>query len=162
VLRDFTLELRDPDDGAAISARRYMENCLRESSGGTPADDARNKVRKTIKGFFSRRDCTVLRVPASSEEDLQNLNSLPIGMLREGFIKGLAKLWMHMFGLLLEPKRLYGEVVTGRALAGLASAYVDAINSDSTPSIPGAWENVAATECEVAKHAAEEALEQGI
>ena len=161
VLRDFALELRDPEDGSRLSAKDYLEQSLMEDESSFREDTlARNRVRRSLKEFFRRRDCALLRRPTESEEDLQRLDGLSQGELRPAFRRGLRDLWGQLFGRMLEPKRLYGEAVTGRALAGLATAYVAAINNNAVPSITGAWEGVAEAECAEARRAAEQVLER--
>ena len=39
-----------------------------------------------------------------------------------------------------QPKRLGAQVINGPMLAGLASAYVDAINGGAVPTIATAWQ----------------------
>jgi hypothetical protein len=56
-----------------------------------------------------------------------------------------------------QPKRLGGYVLTGPALAGLAAAYVEAINGGAVPTIATAWQGVAEQESRRAADAAEAA-----
>lgn len=44
---------------------------------------------------------------------------------------------------------MQGQWVTGRMLAGLAEAYVSAINAHAVPSIGNAWDGVTKVECAV-------------
>lgn len=50
---------------------------------------------------------------------------------------------------LARPKTMQGQWVTGRMLAGLAEAYVSAINAHAVPSIGNAWDGVTKVECAV-------------
>lgn len=52
------------------------------------------------------------------------------------------------------PKQLGAMTVSGPVLAGLAQAYVDAINSGAVPTIQTAWQGVAESECRRAADAA--------
>jgi hypothetical protein len=44
---------------------------------------------------------------------------------------------------------MQGQFLTGRMLAGLAGAYIDALNADAVPSLGNAWEGVTRVECRV-------------
>jgi hypothetical protein len=55
------------------------------------------------------------------------------------------------------PKRLGNQVLTGPMLAGLAEAYVAAINAGAVPTIATAWQGVAEAESRRAADAAEAA-----
>jgi len=54
---------------------------------------------------------------------------------------------------LARPKTMQGQWVTGRMLAGLAEAYVAAINAHAVPSIGNAWDGVTKVECAVSSAA---------
>ena len=53
--------------------------------------------------------------------------------------QGLASLTALIFAK-AQPKRLGAQVISGPMLAGLASAYVDAINKGAVPTISTAWQ----------------------
>lgn len=55
---------------------------------------------------------------------------------------------------LIRPKTMQGQFVTGRMLAGLAQAYIAAINAHAVPSIGNAWDGVTRVECKEALEAA--------
>lgn len=56
-----------------------------------------------------------------------------------GVLQGLERLTELIFRS-AKPKRLGSELVTGSMLAGLATAYVDAINGGAVPTIATAWQ----------------------
>lgn len=63
-------------------------------------------------------------------------------MMMEGhcaFSQGLRQLTQLIFAK-AQPKRLGPQVITGPMLAGLATAYVDAINHGAVPTISTAWQ----------------------
>ena len=53
--------------------------------------------------------------------------------------QGLAQLTAMIFAR-AQPKRLGAQTISGAMLAGLASAYVDAINRGAVPTISTAWQ----------------------
>jgi hypothetical protein len=54
-------------------------------------------------------------------------------------VQGLKQLTELIFAR-AQPKRLGQQVISGPMLAGLASAYVDAINHGAVPTIATAWQ----------------------
>ena len=145
VLRDFALELRDSESGETISAREYLEQSLAQQSSFSTDAQARNRVRRSLTGFFKRRDCFTLVRPVDDEEQLAQVDTLPESSLRETFRSQLTELRSHILDDLAKPKvgmSGKGEFVTGRMLGGLACAYVAAINARAVPSISNAWDGV--------------------
>mgnify|MGYP002381544880 FL=1 len=59
VVRDFTLKLED-EHGHKISARQYLENCLKPQPAVTEAAMATNQVRQMICHYFHERDCVTI------------------------------------------------------------------------------------------------------
>eukprot|EP00878_Enallax_costatus_P025318 GHUV01027086.1.p1 GENE.GHUV01027086.1~~GHUV01027086.1.p1 ORF type:complete len:312 (+),score=104.13 GHUV01027086.1:958-1893(+) len=89
------------------------------------------------------------------ERALNHLDELDPQQLRPEFQEGVQKLTR----LLLsrgQPKRIGIVPVTGVMLAGLAEAYVLAINQGAVPTIATAWQGVAEAECRRAAAAAED------
>ena len=95
------------------------------------------------------RDCATLVRPTEEESQLQIIDSLPESALRTEFRKQIAELKLRLLDELLRPKTMQGQFVTGRMLAGLAQAYVSAINAKAVPSIGNAWDGVTRVECKV-------------
>ncbi len=60
-------------------------------------------------------------------------------------MQGLRQLTQLIFAR-AQPKRLGAQVITGPMLAGLATAYVDAINHGAVPTISTAWQARSATD----------------
>lgn len=54
-------------------------------------------------------------------------------------VQGLARLTQLIFAR-AQPKRLGSQIISGPMLAGLASAYVEAINKGAVPTISTAWQ----------------------
>jgi hypothetical protein len=152
LLRDFYLRLEE--DGRAVAPRDYLEAALQPLPGAGAA--AKNQIRDSIKALFPDRDCFTLVRPVNDEEALARLDTMPPGSMRPEFREGLARLARLVFQKAL-PKRLGAQTLTGPVLAGLAEAYVAAINAGAVPTIATAWQGVAEAESRRAADAAEAA-----
>lgn len=146
VLRDFSLKLRDEYDNP-INSKEYFENSLMPQKGLSEKVEARNRIRRLIKHFFTDRDCATLVRPTEEETDLQALQSLPDESLRPEFIEAKKKLRAKIFKR-VKPKTLNGKFITGEMLLELCQSYATAINKGSVPSIKNAWSYVWQNECE--------------
>jgi len=154
VLRDFHLQLVD-SDGETLSASDYMDQRLADDGALDRDSLRRNRVRAAIRTFFRRRECHTLMVPVEEEADLQRLEELGDAELRPGFVEGRDDLVRRLLTPpTMAPKLLRGVRVTGRMLAGLARAYVAAVNDGGVPSVGSAWEAVTDEQC---RRAVEEA-----
>jgi hypothetical protein len=151
LLRDFYLSLEE--DGTVISPRQYLEGALASVPETTAAARAKNGIRSSIKNLFPDRDCFTLVRPMNDEAQLAHLEAVPTSQLRSEFREGLASLVDTCF-VRAQPKRIGNTILTGPMLAGLVSAYVDAINNGAVPTIATAWQGVAEAEC---RRAADEA-----
>ena len=151
LLRDFYLELEE--DGRRIAPRDYLEAALRAVPGSGAAAASKNRIRESIKDLFPDRDCFTLVRPVNDERDLAHLDSLDPARLRSEFRQGLDRLTQTVFER-ARPKELGATVITGPMLAGLAEAYVGAINAGAVPTIQTAWQGVAEAECRRAADAA--------
>ena len=130
LLRDFYLELEE--DGRRIAPRDYLEAALRAVPGSGAAAASKNRIRESIKDLFPDRDCFTLVRPVNDERDLAHLDSLDPARLRSEFRQGLDRLTQTVFER-ARPKELGATVITGPMLAGLAEAYVGAINAGAVP-----------------------------
>ncbi|KAF8059668.1 Gbp5 [Scenedesmus sp. PABB004] len=113
LLRDFYLRLED-EAGGAVTPSAYLEAALAPAPGGGPAADAKNAA-------------------------LVSLDTTPPEALRPEFREGVAALIKLIFEK-AQPKRLGALELTGPLLAGLAEAYVTAINDGAVPTITTAWQ----------------------
>ena len=136
VLRDFSLQLIDTS-GNTITSKEYLENSLLPQKGVSDAIEAKNRVRKLVKHFFRDRDCFALIRPSEDEKSLQNLQNVDERSLRPEFLRQSAQLNKMIFRK-VKPKSLNGKILTGKMLAGIAMAYVEAINKGAIPTIEGA------------------------
>ena len=84
VLRDFSLQLVDAY-GKEITAREYLENCLKKVEETNEDTINKNKIRGTITEFFRDRDCYTLVRPVNDEKKLRNVNKVPYNELRPVF-----------------------------------------------------------------------------
>ncbi|GLC47864.1 hypothetical protein PLESTB_000033800 [Pleodorina starrii] len=154
LLRDFYYDLEDK--GVRKSPRDYLETALMPTPGKGPAVETKNMIRESIKSLFPDRDCVTLVRPVADEEALRNLAVLPADQLRPEFAQGVERLTATL-NARAQPKRLGTQMLTGPLLAGLAAAYVKAINQGAVPTISTAWHSVAESECRAACYAAEDA-----
>eukprot|EP00803_Ostreobium_quekettii_P008595 evm.model.scf_1894.2 EVM.evm.TU.scf_1894.2 scf_1894:8241-19466(-) len=152
LLRDFYLELEE--DGRKITPRDYLEQALMSATGTGAAVEMKNKIRRSIKNLFPHRDCFALVRPVSDEQQLKNLENVPMGRLRPEFTQELRRLMEVIFSRAV-PKSFGHQVITGPALAGLTEAYVKAINEGAVPTIVTAWQAVSDGECRRARDLAE-------
>ena len=152
LLRDFYLQLEE-SDGRQISAREYLETALADVPANSAGAKDKNSIRESIKSLFPDRECFPLVRPVSDESQLAHLEAVPPEQLRPEFRQGLSKLMEICFAR-AQPKRMGRTVLTGPILAGLVTAYVDAINKGAVPTIATAWQGVAESEC---RRAADEA-----
>ena len=149
LLRDFYLDLDDPDRGGRISAADYLESALRNVptvDGGSTGAVAKNAIRESIRGLFPERECFPLVRPVNDEKQLRNLDAVPRSQLRPEFIAGLDSLVELLFDR-CRAKRVGSDVLNGPALAAMATQYVAAINAGAVPAIATAWQSVAESEC---------------
>ena len=154
LLRDFYLRLEE--DGRKVTPRDYLESALQALPGNNASVESKNNIRQSIKALFPNRDCFTLVRPVNDEDSLANLDTLDSSHLRPEFKQGLSDLMKLTFQKAM-PKRLGNQVLTGPSLAGLAEAYVAAINAGAVPTIATAWQGVAEAESRRAADAAEAA-----
>lgn len=128
VVRDFSLQLVN-DKSEAMTPDEYLEGALRDTK-----DADRNRVRHAIVRCFPERSCTTLVVPASCEDELQRLDTMPLSELREPFVQQFTA---FRSALLRDApaKRVMGHKVNGKMLAEMARGFVDAINRGAAPVI---------------------------
>lgn len=142
-----------------MTPREYLETALGSVPETSSGAKAKNSIRESIKSLFPDRDCFALVRPISDEQKLAHLETVPPSQMRPEFRDGLAKLVSLCFSR-AQPKRIGNTVLTGPMLAGLVSAYVNAINGGAVPTIATAWQGVAEAECRRAADAAEKKYHQ--
>ncbi|KAK9918012.1 hypothetical protein WJX75_000546 [Coccomyxa subellipsoidea] len=157
LLRDFYLTLEE--EGRTITPKEYLETALQPIRGQGRSVEAKNAIRESIKALFPNRDCFALKRPMSDENQLSRLETVPPSQLRPEFREGLERLTRLIFAR-AQPKRLGSQIISGPMLAGLASAYVEAINTGAVPTISTAWQGVAEAESRRAADAAEQAYRE--
>lgn len=146
VLRDFSLKLRDEYDNQ-INAKEYFENALNPQKGISEKVEARNRIRRLIKTFFTDRDCFTLVRPTEEETDLQSLQTIPDSELRPEFVAASQRLRSRILKR-VKPKTLNGKFITGEMLLELCYSYTSAVNKGSVPSIKSAWSYICQNECQ--------------
>lgn len=136
VLRDFHLQLMD-DRGRKITEREYLENAMQAK----PGQEEKNKLRDVIKDLFRERDCATVVRPVSEEADLRHIQKLPYDSLRPQFRTQVEAFVKKVYES-LKPKRMDGQVLSGRLFVDLATEYCKAINNSAVPTIQSAWTSV--------------------
>ncbi|CAM9480361.1 unnamed protein product, partial [Heterosigma akashiwo] len=138
VLRDFALDLVD-EDGERLTPNEYLEKALAAQPGFDKATAERNRVRHMLTAFFVERQCCTLVRPLADEAQLQKVDDVPYRALRREFRRALEDFKAGLFTG-MKPKALRGRALTGPMFAGLAAAYVEAINAGGVPVIASAWD----------------------
>eukprot|EP00879_Flechtneria_rotunda_P026395 GHRR01028142.1.p1 GENE.GHRR01028142.1~~GHRR01028142.1.p1 ORF type:complete len:811 (+),score=359.13 GHRR01028142.1:614-3046(+) len=147
LLRDFQLRLES--NGHPITPAEYLEESLLPVQGGEVDVANRNKMRSTIKAVFPDRDVATMVRPALSEAHLQTLDQLPYSSLRPEFRRDMDMV-AQLIKAKIRPLAVGGSLVTGTALAGLAAAYVQAVNQGAVPQLVTAWQGVSRAESQKA------------
>lgn len=149
ILRDFMLELQDAG-GRPTTPDEYLEQALHAAPTGHDGDrgQAAREVRQSLLRFFSRRSCATLVQPASSEAELQRLDSVPYGSLRKEFRTGAEALKLQMTDLCRSnPKAVGGQPLSCVSFVALLRQLAAALNDNKLLSVRGAWETVQHTTC---------------
>lgn len=140
ILRDFTLESVHPETGEAISAKEYLEICLRKKMTGKNASD-NNIIRDNLIKYFPDRDCVTLSRPVDDEKDLKNLTDFTFEKLKSSFKSEFMNLKKKVMKE-SQPKVIKGKRLNGPAVASLINSFVTAINDGAVPNINNAFESV--------------------
>eukprot|EP00913_Durusdinium_trenchii_P014248 g13367.t1 len=91
--------------------------------------------------LFRERDCVTIVRPVAEEADLRNIQQVPYEKLRPQF-RTQVEAFVKKVYTYLKPKKIDGNVVTGRMFVDLASEYCKAINGSAVPTIHAAWASV--------------------
>jgi len=145
LLRDFSLKLEDKN-GNVITEKQYLENALENVSGASDIIEEKNRVRNLIKSYFPEKDCFVMVRPVENEEDLQNLENIPIEKLRREFADQ-AKIFRNKVNKKIKPKTFRKKILSGSMLIELIQNILDSINGGSIPVIENSWKYVIQKEC---------------
>lgn len=129
LLRDFTLSLTSTT-GSPITASEYMEAVLRPESHH---DEAKRRIRDTVRTLFPTRSCVTLIRPCDREDDLAALTNL-----RPEFRDQVATFRTHLVDC-IRPMTRDGIALSFGLFARLAKRYVHAINNGAVPRIRDTW-----------------------
>ncbi|XP_078522689.1 guanylate-binding protein 1-like [Lissotriton helveticus] len=142
-VRDFSLELELK--GKPITADDYLENALQLLKGNDSDTSKLNLPRECIRLYFPERKCFVFDRPTSTK-NLKRLEELHENDLEEDFVTPTREFCQYIFQKCGTKTIEGGHSVTGKRLANLAVAYVDAIRSGTVPCIESAMAALAQTE----------------
>ncbi|EGR32496.1 hypothetical protein IMG5_080950, partial [Ichthyophthirius multifiliis] len=147
LLRDFVLEIVDNKNNQ-INPNTYLNNCLFDESSVSKQTTTSRKIREALLNFFKQRECITMVRPVNNEEDLQNLNNLPVEKLKPQFVQQLNTLKNKIFEM-AQPKEIDGVVLNSNMFASLLQIYVQQINEKGgVPNIQNAWDNIMERECQ--------------
>ena len=93
-----------------------------------------NMIRENILKYFADRDCITLVRPLDSEEELRQLNKLPLTRLKPDFKREFLKLKQKVFEE-ASPKVFNGKKLNGPTLVNLLNEFIQAINQGAVPNI---------------------------
>ncbi|KAL4426476.1 hypothetical protein ABPG74_004482 [Tetrahymena malaccensis] len=159
LLRDFVLEVVD-SNGQQISPNQYLHNCLTDQTSIQKQSPISKRVREALLQFFRQRECFTMVRPATSEEDLKNLDGLPLERLRPQFQRELNALRTKIFQM-ADPKMMEGNILKPAIFVELIKKYVDQINEkDGVPDIKSAWDNILEGEAQVSYEKAIQAYQE--
>lgn len=120
--------------GSNLTTKQYLENALAHQKGVSDQIENKNKVRKLLKHFFPNRDCLTMVRPAKTERDLQRLEALEDGDIREQFLQEVKSAREKIFKG-VGPKKIGGTPINGFLLIEATYAYCNAINSGRVPNV---------------------------
>ncbi|KAL4464604.1 hypothetical protein ABPG72_019060 [Tetrahymena utriculariae] len=159
LLRDFVLEVVD-SNGQQVSPNQYLHNCLTDQTSIQKQSPISKRVREALLQFFRQRECYTMVRPATSEEDLKNLDNLPLERLRPQFQRELNALRTKIFQM-ADPKMMEGNILKSAIFVELIKKYVDQINEkDGVPDIKSAWDNILEGEAQVSYEKAIQAYQE--
>lgn len=144
-LRDFTLELKDPQ-GRNISSNQYLENALTDQSTQSKASETNKKIRQALLNYFKDRECMTLVRPVNEESQLRKLNTLENNQIRPEFLRQVNTLREKILSK-ATAKQLKGVNLNMRMYVAMLQKYVEAINAGSVPNIATAWDHLVENEC---------------
>jgi len=136
VVRDFSLQLQDPQ-GNAITSKDYLEKALSPLKSSNQFDEdveEKNKIRKLLTSFFKDRDCFTMVRPLVDETKLQDLDCIPFDELRPDFMDQVIEFRKRVTqGLKI--KTINGKQLNGDMYCNMMCSYVAAINDGAVPNI---------------------------
>ena len=143
ILRDFSLQLQN-EYGQQISSNDYLELVLNSSSDtqNKTSDEAKNKIRSTIKSFFQKRRCFTLIRPTIDEYKIQELKDED---LRPDFMEQIINLKNSVLGN-VKPKKFSNNDLEGQALINMIEGFVQQINQGAVPQVKDLFTNICISE----------------
>jgi len=127
-IRDHHLKLEI--DGNDVTPKEYLEFCLKNKAGFSPAVIQYNGLRDALRAFFKERTCHVFPPPVSDPDpDKMNfLETIAEDELAPGF-RQAGNAFVDFVKVSARPKMIKGSSLTGRAFGSLAKTYIQAVLS---------------------------------
>jgi len=136
VLRDF-YHVLDP----GYTPRDYMESWLEQVPGITEDIIKKNKIREGITKYFKDRDWYTLIRPLNEEERLAHIESESFTNLKPEFQAQMNALISKIYSK-AKPKIINSKSLNSSMFLGLSLEYIEAINSETTPTMVTALDRV--------------------
>jgi hypothetical protein len=137
VLRDFTLDLE------TNTPQEYLDQCLLEVQSATPEAKKKNRMRKAIKQYFTKRTCLAFGRPAADEKVLRTIENNK--QISADFNKEVDNL-LQLLTLYISPKTANKSLLTGKLYFAFLQTVIDAINLGEVPLIEGTVDRLLANE----------------
>jgi hypothetical protein len=129
VLRDFALQLEKHN-----SPTDYLEDQLSLKPGDSDEALEKNRIRDTIRSFFTDRECFTLLRPVHKESEIAHIEDLAYSDLRPEFQNEM-NLAVKKILYKCKGKKVSGVTLTGQMFLDLSLEYVQAMNDNETPSV---------------------------
>ena len=137
ILRDVTLKMTDKE-GREIEPTEFLHTRVLSDESGKLTD-----LGKSLVSLFPSLECAKLPLPSTKKEVIRGIVEHP-EKLRPAFTAAVAALIEKLLQEITPKRAVDGKtVVNGKALAALASVYVDAVNCPgAVPDLDQGWQAV--------------------
>ena len=137
ILRDVTLKMTDKE-GREIEPTEFLHTRVLSDESGKLTD-----LGKSLVSLFPSLECAKLPLPSTKKEVIRGIVEHP-EKLRPAFTAAVAALIEKLLQEITPKRAVDGKtVVNGKALAALASVYVDAVNRPgAVPDLDQGWQAV--------------------
>lgn len=147
-LRDFCQDISED----FTSPKDYMEDCLKPVLGVDTDTMKKNQIRKSIRNYFTQRDCFTFISPVEDETQLAQIEDMQYEDLKEDF-RNQADSFLQELKQKSKSKTLklkdQKKMLNGQMLLGLAMDFCEAVNADEAPKIDNSVSRVVQEETRV-------------
>ena len=143
VLQNSNLKLEDKN-GNTITEKQYMENALQLINGTSDSIEDSNRIKNTIKTYFSERDCFV--TIDSSEISLDNKNINKNNKIYQKYEEKI-NILKNKIVKKTKPKLFYDHYLTGNMFIELIESFLNSINSGGSLILSNSLKYIMKSEC---------------